>query len=226
MSCGYPPIRVPDIDISQLTLEEVLTHTRIVYQRLAKLQKARDKIKRQLGRLYGRRCKKSPRLKEIANEELTSELYSVRSAIQRYDDLHKRLCRKSKSRVRETVKRLPKTIYVPLAIPPFPTSNRLCSIFPEIEYETNKKFRLSFDLSAVHPPAIFFETEYKLIEEVSMSSIESRPDAPWIKRNKFGVVFTTSEELLKGEDVDIKTERSHEGEGNNNQNDELEFDDE
>ena len=109
---------------------------------------------------------------------------------------------------------------------PFPTSNRLCSIFPEIEYETNKKFRLSFDLSAVHPPALFFETEYKLIEEVSMSSIESRPDAPWIKRNKFGVVFTTSEELLKGEDVDIKTERSHEGEGNNNQNDELEFDDE
>ena len=79
--CGYPPRTVPDLDITQLTLEEVLTHTHVVYQRLAKLQKARDKIKRQLGRLYGRRCKKSPRLRQIANEELTSELYSVRSAI-------------------------------------------------------------------------------------------------------------------------------------------------
>jgi hypothetical protein len=47
---------------------------------------------------------------------------------------------------------------------PFPTSNRLCSIFPEIEYENKKKFRLSFDLPAVHPPAITFDTEYKLIE--------------------------------------------------------------
>jgi hypothetical protein len=47
---------------------------------------------------------------------------------------------------------------------PFPTSNRLCSIFPEVEYEQNKKFRLSFDLPAVYPPAIVFETEYKMIE--------------------------------------------------------------
>jgi len=47
-----------------------------------------------------------------------------------------------------------------------------------------------------------------------MSSIESRPDAPWIKRNKFGVVFTTSEELLKIEDVDIKTERSNDDDNN------------
>ena len=47
-----------------------------------------------------------------------------------------------------------------------------------------------------------------------MSSIESRPDAPWIKRNKFGVVFTTSEELLKIEDVDIKTERGNDDDNN------------
>jgi hypothetical protein len=59
-----------------------------------------------------------------------------------------------------------------------------------------------------------------------MSSIESRPDAPWIKRNKFGVVFTTSEELLKVEDVDIKTERSNEGEKYQKKNDQLHLDDE
>jgi len=47
---------------------------------------------------------------------------------------------------------------------PFPTSNRLCSIFPEIEYENKKKFRLSFDLPTVNSPAITFDIEYKLIE--------------------------------------------------------------
>lgn len=59
-----------------------------------------------------------------------------------------------------------------------------------------------------------------------MSSIESRPDAPWIKRNKFGVVFTTSEELLKLEDVDIKTERSNEAEKHQKTNGQLHLDDE
>lgn len=47
---------------------------------------------------------------------------------------------------------------------PFPTNNRLCSIFPEIEYENKKKFRLSFDLPAVYSAPIVFETEYRLIE--------------------------------------------------------------
>jgi hypothetical protein len=59
-----------------------------------------------------------------------------------------------------------------------------------------------------------------------MSSIESRPDAPWIKRNKFGVVFTTSEELLKVEDVDIRTERSHEGDQDQKQDHHLGDEDE
>ena len=45
-----------------------------------------------------------------------------------------------------------------LSMTPFPTSNRLCSIFPEIEYDNKKKFRLSFDLPGVHPPAIVFQT--------------------------------------------------------------------
>ena len=55
VSCGYPPRRVPSIDVTQLSLEEALTHTRVVYQRMAKLQKAREKVKRRLGKLYGRR---------------------------------------------------------------------------------------------------------------------------------------------------------------------------
>lgn len=38
-----------------------------------------------------------------------------------------------------------------------------------------------------------------------MSSTEPRPDAPWIKRNLFGVVFTDE---MMGTDIDIKTQKS------------------
>jgi hypothetical protein len=38
-----------------------------------------------------------------------------------------------------------------------------------------------------------------------MSSAEPRPDAPWIKRNTFGVIFTDE---MVGVDIDIKTEKS------------------
>ena len=123
VSCGYPARKAPNPDISAMSLEDALTHTRVVYHRLARLQKSKAKIKRQLGKLYGRRCKKSPRVRQIAIDELTAELYRVRTAIQQYDDLHKRLCRKTKSRVREVAKRLPRTIRVPLTSFAIPTSN-------------------------------------------------------------------------------------------------------
>ena len=38
-----------------------------------------------------------------------------------------------------------------------------------------------------------------------MISTEPRPDAPWIKRNVFGVVFTDE---MVGVDIDIKTQKS------------------
>lgn len=38
-----------------------------------------------------------------------------------------------------------------------------------------------------------------------MGSTEPRPDAPWIKRNNFGVIFTDE---MMGVDVDIQTEKS------------------
>ncbi len=49
-----------------------------------------------------------------------------------------------------------------------------------------------------------------------MSSTEARPDAPWIKRNSFGVIFT--DEVISF-DIDINTAKSsiknlHEGRGN------------
>ena len=148
VSCGYPPRKVPSIDVTQLSLEEALTHTRVVYQRMAKLQKAREKVKRRLGKLYGRRCKKSPRLRTIAIEELTSELYNIRNALRQYDDLHKRLCRKTKARVRETVKRLPRTICVPIVSQPIPTSN----LFAILDSDTDQQSIQWKDLLSIPQP--------------------------------------------------------------------------
>lgn len=52
-----------------------------------------------------------------------------------------------------------------LDLTPFPVTNRLCSIFPEICYPQNKliRFRLSFCLPTVAPPEIKFEIEPKII---------------------------------------------------------------
>lgn len=54
----------------------------------------------------------------------------------------------------------------------------------------------------MNPPEINFEIEPKIIEEIGMNSTEPRPDAPWIKRNTFGVIFTDD---MVGVDIDIKT---------------------
>jgi hypothetical protein len=60
-------------------------------------------------------------------------------------------------------------------------------------------------LPSISPPEIKFEIESKIIEELNMMSAEPKPDAPWIKRNNFGVIFTDE---VVGVDIDIKTEKS------------------
>jgi hypothetical protein len=88
---------------------------------------------------------------------------------------------------------------------PFPTSNRFCSLFPEIVYENRLKFRLSFCLPEILPPEIKFERDPKIIKEINMCSMDPKPDAPWIKRNSDGIIFT--DEII-GFDIDLKTEKS------------------
>lgn len=44
-----------------------------------------------------------------------------------------------------------------------------------------------------------------MIKDVNMCSTEPRPDAPWIKRNVHGVVFTDE---IMGFDIDLRTEKS------------------
>ena len=164
VSCGYPARQAPNPDISAMSLEDALTHTRVVYHRLARLQKTKAKIKRKLGQIYGRRCKKSPRVRQIAIDELTAELYRVRTAIQQYDDLHKRLCRKTKSRVRETSKILPATIRVPLASFTIPTSNQ----FTLLDEDNSDKRVVWSDLMVMPSPLVMGEVDKPSLPPVSL----------------------------------------------------------
>lgn len=47
-----------------------------------------------------------------------------------------------------------------------------------------------------------------MVEKLSINNTEARPDAPWIKRNSFGVVFTQD---LMGCDIDLETEQEQSG---------------
>lgn len=93
----------------------------------------------------------------------------------------------------------------PIEATPFPTSNRLCSIFPEKIHDGKIKFKLSFCLPEVVPPEIKFDVDHRILRDLNMGSTEPRPDAPWIKRNVYGVVFTDE---IMGVDVDLRTEKS------------------
>lgn len=80
---------------------------------------------------------------------------------------------------------------------PFPVENRLCSIFPEVvlPFRTPVRTRLFFCLPHVEKPDITPRFEEKVLEEFSMSTIEIKPEAPWIRRSDQGVIFT--DEVIK-----------------------------
>ena len=50
-----------------------------------------------------------------------------------------------------------------------------------------------------------FEKNKKIIKGISYKDIDMRPSAPWIQKNKQGIIFTG--ELMK-ESIDLKSEKS------------------
>ncbi len=48
------------------------------------------------------------------------------------------------------------------------------------------------------------EFDRKLIENLSPEVVENKPEAPWIKRNQDGIVFTDN--LQIAQDLDLKSE--------------------
>lgn len=92
---------------------------------------------------------------------------------------------------------------------PFPSDNRLCSIFPEfiIPLSTPIQTRLFFCLPSVEKPDIRPKFDEKLFDEISMATIEIKPEAPWIRRSEEGVIFTDD---VVGVDVELSQTTSEE----------------
>lgn len=78
----------------------------------------------------------------------------------------------------------------------FPISNRLCGIYDQACYQLNKdeilKFRLSFCLPFIELPDMSIKVGFEILKDIKISSIENRPEAPWIKRTSSGIVFTNN----------------------------------
>ena len=82
--------------------------------------------------------------------------------------------------------------------------NRLCSIFEPLVFG-DRSFRLSFCL----PKVQIKEVEYRhcddlLLDLVSLKDIPMRPNAPWIRKNAKGIVFT--DHVIK-DSIDLKSGR-------------------
>ncbi|KRX11228.1 hypothetical protein PPERSA_07753 [Pseudocohnilembus persalinus] len=108
----------------------------------------------------------------------------------------------------------------------FPTHNRLCSIFPEVQLPLKKvkvALRLSYCLPCVPIPNIEPKFEQNLLDILQPTTIENKPEAPWIKKNAQGVIFTDNMLELQ-DDIEI-TDTQRENDNSQDEEDDDEDDD-
>eukprot|EP01017_Pseudomicrothorax_dubius_P034550 TRINITY_DN4753_c0_g4_i2.p1 TRINITY_DN4753_c0_g4~~TRINITY_DN4753_c0_g4_i2.p1 ORF type:complete len:1181 (-),score=268.49 TRINITY_DN4753_c0_g4_i2:134-3676(-) len=87
----------------------------------------------------------------------------------------------------------------------FPFQNRLCSIYPPIilnfTHHKNIELKLSFCLPRVENPSIKPNVSIDLLAKVDHTSVENKPEAPWIRRNNKGIIFT--EKIIEDVEHDV-----------------------
>ncbi|EAS02746.2 tetratricopeptide repeat protein (macronuclear) [Tetrahymena thermophila SB210] len=90
----------------------------------------------------------------------------------------------------------------------FPGDGKFCEIFPTFTPPfssiSNLKMRLSFDIPNIEPPSLHPVFQTSLIENLAPNMVENKPEAPWIRRNTNGVIFTDNIQVF--EDLDLETE--------------------
>ena len=74
---------IPSIDLSAITLEELLCHIRIVFKKIQRLTQQRKECVRQLANLYKYKKKKKKKEDELSIERMAQHLYRIRSALSR-----------------------------------------------------------------------------------------------------------------------------------------------
>lgn len=93
----------------------------------------------------------------------------------------------------------------------FPYKRRLCGIYPTIDLpllsETTQQLssiplKLSFCLPYVKPPSLKIKVGYEILRNIKITTVENRPEAPWIKRSNEGIMFTS--ELTSTEITEVK----------------------
>ena len=93
--------------------------------------------------------------------------------------------------------------YVSISV--FPSTSRLCGIYDDIEHKLPCGIilimKLSFCLPYIEPPDMSIKVGFEILKEIGISSVENRPEAPWIKRNNDGIVFTNN--LIEKEAYDV-----------------------
>lgn len=54
----------------------------------------------------------------------------------------------------------------------------------------------------VNPPDPDIKVGFELLKDIKISNVENRPEAPWVKKNEFGLVFTNNVTLNEVEEMD------------------------
>lgn len=72
----------------------------------------------------------------------------------------------------------------------FSSVNRLCGIYDDAQFTLKSGvtivFKLSFCLPLVQPPDPDIKVSFEILKNITINNVESRPEAPWIKKNEFG----------------------------------------
>jgi hypothetical protein len=162
-----------NMDIAYLTLEESLSHLRIVYQRLQQLSRQLKKVQKQLDTWYKKKCTKTPHTKTDNIQRLLLVQQKLRSSHIQFNDLHQKLQKKSKARVKETKAGLQHQVFLTRDLPSIPMYNRF-SILDEPESTSPVKTWYDFlpKLERVDDSSI------QVFSKTSTSGISSKDESP------------------------------------------------
>lgn len=64
--------------------------------------------------------------------------------------------------------------------------------------------RLSFCLPHISSPQMEPQFDEKLMDSITPNQVDNKPEAPWIRRNQEGIIFTDNVQYF--DDLDLKTE--------------------
>ena len=114
----------PKLEISHISLEDALSHIRIVYQRLHRINRDLKKTQKQLNSWYCKKCPKTTHIKAENIECLLLQQLHLRRMHRSFNGFHQQLQKKAKTRLKEVKATISHQIFVPHDLPPIPSYKR------------------------------------------------------------------------------------------------------